>query len=500
MVFSVIPFVFFFLPAFLTVYFPVRFVAGRLQKGNGKISGNTKDKAGNRVILAFSLFFYAWGEPIYIFLMLLTTLVDYTVGRLMERYEKEEEDERQQKKAKRILLTIAVVINLSMLAFFKYADFGVSIVNSLIAGLPFLQLSPFRLPQIALPIGISFYTFQSMSYTIDRYRGRVKAQHSYADYLTYVSMFPQLIAGPIVRYSDIEKELRARTIDRASFLCGFRRFLLGLFRKVLIANGIGALWDEIRLADTIGIPAAWLGLLCFTLQLYYDFSAYSDMAIGLGQMMGFHFQENFRYPLSAVSMTDFWRRWHISLSGWFRDYVYIPLGGNRVNQAKHLRNFFIVWFLTGLWHGASANYILWGLYHGTFLVVEKYFFAKYIEKWPKVLRHLYAVLVIIIGFGIFYFEDFSELTIFFGKLFGVGSVLVSTDVFWYLSNYGVVLAAAVIFAFPVYPALEKKCRCLSVSTQNILYALRGVCIIGLMIVTVSAMVLDTYNPFLYFRF
>ncbi|WP_330376280.1 MBOAT family O-acyltransferase [Butyrivibrio sp. AE3004] len=430
--------------------------------------------------------FYAWGEPIYILLMLLSSFVDYTDGILQEKY-------GTSVFRKRVFLVTALLINFSLLGFFKYADFVVGIWN---------YLTPFDrgLPGIALPVGISFYTFQTASYSIDVYKGRVKVEHNYLDYLTYVSMFPQLIAGPIVRFSTVQDELHKREIKEDKFISGMKRFILGLLRKVLIANQIGALWDTIRVAEDISIVTAWLGLLCFTLQLYYDFSAYSDMAIGLGRMLGFHFPENFVYPLSATSITDFWHRWHISLSTWFKDYVYIPLGGNRVGTVKHLRNIFVVWFLTGLWHGASWNFVLWGLYHGTLLTLEKYIWGKWLSKIPQILQHLYAVIIVVFGFGIFTFDDLYEMGRYFVKLVGIpGNAFYGQEFLWYTGNYLIVLIVAIVFAFPVYPRLRKQLSGESIACQAVRVAF-GAVMTGLFLLAVSSLVRDTYNPFLYFRF
>ena len=462
----------------------------------------------NIVLLLFSLFFYAWGEPVYIILMLVTTLVDYTAGRLMGRLDEKEttpaqEEEKRNRRNRRLILAVAVIIDLSLLAFFKYADMAVRGVNALMQ-LMNAEHTAFALPGIALPIGISFYTFQSMSYTIDRYRGKVPVQKNYADYLTYVSMFPQLIAGPIVRYADVQKELSAeRRVGADAFFAGFRRFLFGLFRKVLIANRMGALWDDIRMAETLSVPSAWLGLLAFTLQIYYDFSAYSDMAIGLGRMMGFYFPENFVYPLAARSMTDFWRRWHISLSGWFRDYVYIPLGGNRRGRAKQVRNLLVVFFLTGLWHGAFLNYILWGLYHGLFLILEKFLLPKVPGTRLKWLCHVYTLVVTTIGFGIFYFEDIAACGVFFGKLFGAGAAqggIVTGDILWYIGNYLPQLLIACVCAFPLVPWMKTKIAASGKSVQRTVSTLTAAALLMLFVLSVASLVRDTYNPFLYFRF
>ncbi|WP_330363290.1 MBOAT family O-acyltransferase [Butyrivibrio sp. VCD2006] len=419
--------------------------------------------------------------------MLFSSFVDYLDGRLQERFE-------GSIAKKRVSLAIALIINLSLLGYFKYADFSVGIWNS---------LTPFdvKLPGVALPVGISFYTFQTVSYSIDVYKGRIKAEHNYFDYLTYVSMFPQLIAGPIVRFSTVQEELHKRAITESGFVLGMKRFIIGLLRKVLIANQIGALWDTIRVADGISIVTAWLGLLCFTLQLYFDFSAYSDMAIGLGQMLGFNFPENFVYPLSSVSITDFWRRWHVSLSTWFRDYVYIPLGGNRVGMAKHLRNIFVVWFLTGLWHGASWNFVLWGLYHGTLLTLEKYIWGNGLKKLPKVIQHLYAIIIVVFGFGIFTFDKLSEMGAYFVQLIGIpGNAFFGNEFFWYVGNYLPVLVAAIVLSFPVYPFIKKKVEEMSGAGRAAIKIAGAALSVGLFVLAVSSLVRDTYNPFLYFRF
>lgn len=469
MVFSSLSFLVFFLPAFLFLYY--------LLPGRAK----------NLVLLVFSLIFYAWGEPVYILLMLLSSFVDYVDGLLQEKYE-------GSIVKKRIFLVLALTINLSLLAFFKYADFAVGTWNAIFH-------TGAKLPGIALPVGISFYTFQTISYSIDVYRGKIKAEHSYPDYLTYVSMFPQLIAGPIVRFSVVQEELHKRKISESGFVMGMKRFIIGLLRKVLIANQIGALFDAIRVADDISVITAWLGLLCFTLQLYFDFSAYSDMAIGLGHMLGFHFPENFVYPLSADSMTDFWRRWHISLSTWFRDYVYIPLGGNRHGKIKQLRNVFVVWFLTGLWHGASWNFVMWGLYHGILLTLEKLVWGKWLEKLPGLVRHIYTVVIVVFGFGIFTFDDLGEMSRYFPKLIGVpGNAFCGREFLWYVGNYFPFLAAAIVLSFPVYPWLLKRLDGRPVLVKRAVKGIGALAMTALFIMALASLVRDTYNPFLYFRF
>lgn len=471
MVFSSIPFLFFFLPLCLILYYAVPY------------------KAKNYILLAFSLVFYAWGEPVYIVLMLFASAVDYTNGRLMERFGT---NERRRKG----FLCLSVVINLSMLGFFKYADFVVETLNALTGA----SIQPLGL---GLPVGISFFTFQTMSYSIDLYRREVEVEKNYFTYLTYVSMFPQLIAGPIVRFSTVNRELHHRNIRWKGFVQGTLRFMQGLFKKVLIANNVGALWETIRAMEpgSASVATAWLGAVCFTLQLYFDFSAYSDMAIGMGRMLGFHFLENFNYPLYAVSVTDFWRRWHISLSTWFRDYVYIPLGGNRVSVAKHLRNMFVVWFLTGLWHGAAWNFVLWGLYYGMLLALEKYVWGKKLSGLPSPIRHFYAIWIVVFGFVIFVFDDMGQLGGYLAALFGAaGNRLFGQEFLWYAGNYGVLLATAVLLAFPVYPFLKEKRKRLPHAGRVVCNALGMVGYVLAFLLTTAYLVNDTYNPFLYFRF
>ncbi len=471
MVFSSIPFLFFFLPLCLILYFAVPF------------------SWKNGILLIFSLIFYAWGEPVYILLMLFASAVDYCNGLLMERY-------GTTRGKRRIFLACSVSINLSVLAFFKYADFLIATVNSLL-GTAFSPLG------LGLPVGISFFTFQTMSYIIDLYRREVPAEKNYFTYLTYVSMFPQLVAGPIVRFSAVNRELHGRDINGQEIQEGILRFVQGLFKKVLIANQAGALWEEIRGLEygQASAATAWLGAAAFTLQLYFDFSAYSDMAIGMGRMLGFHFMENFRYPLSSVSVTDFWRRWHISLSTWFRDYIYIPLGGNRKGTAKHLRNMFIVWFLTGLWHGAAWNFVLWGLYYGLLLTLEKYVWGRKLESLPRLLQHCYALVIVVVGFVIFVFDDMGALGRYLCSMAAcAGNSWWGSECLWYMGNYGTVLSAAVLLAFPLYPWLKEKTEKLEENIRAVLAVPVMAGYLGLFLLTTAYLVNDTYNPFLYFRF
>ena len=419
--------------------------------------------------------------------MLVSSLVDYIDGILLEKFE-------DRPGIRKTCLIIALVINISILGVMKYADFFVGSLNAI----PGVSIP---LPGIALPIGISFYTFQTTGYSIDVYRKKVKAERNYFRYLTYISMFSQLIAGPIVRYSSVSEELRERNTSHDLFTKGFYRFLTGLFRKVLIANQLGAMWDTLRGTEGLSVLGAWLGMFLFTLQLYYDFSAYSDMAIGLGLMMGFHFDENFRYPLSSLSLTDFWRRWHISLSGWFRDYLYIPLGGNRHGRLKELRNLFIVWFLTGLWHGASWNFVLWGLYHGFFLVLEKFVLERFLEKLPKAVRHVYTLIIVVFGFGLFYFDRLSEFgTYLTYALKLAGNRLAGPEILWVLGNNIPVFVIAVVFMYPVFPKILSFYRSLQEKKKSVLYLAGGFAAAGLLLLCIANLVGSSFNPFLYFRF
>lgn len=469
MVFSSIPFLFYFFPLFLLCYYILPW------------------KGKNICLLLFSLVFYAWGEPKYIGLLLLSSIVDYTVGRGLQHFQ-------QKNGVRRALLITSLVVNLGLLSIYKYLDLFIGTWNELSGG----HISQVNL---ALPIGISFFTFQTMSYSIDVYRRKVEAQKNFIDYMTYVSMFPQLVAGPIVRYETIARELKNRNISFDEVCFGFQRFLMGLFKKVLIANGVGALWDATLAGgmEELSFASAWLGAIAFTLQIYFDFSGYSDMAIGMGEMMGFHFLENFRYPYMAVSIKDFWSRWHMSLSGWFKDYVYIPLGGSRRSVPRNILNLFIVWSLTGFWHGASWNFLVWGLYFGVLLTLEKYILPKLLEKMPGFLQHLYALFFIVLGWVIFAVEDFSAMGSYLKAMFGMGNGLYNDIFFYHLKNYGLVLALGILFSMPVYSWWENK------QTQNKAYNVIGKVTgfggtIVLLLMTISCLVQNTYNPFLYFRF
>ena len=463
MIFSSIPFLFFFFPLFILLYFTLPF------------------KYKNYILLLFSLIFYAWGEPIYILLMIFSSIVDFINGKNIEKY-------KDDNKKKKIYLIISIIINISLLGFFKYADFFIKVINNILnLDIPLLNLG--------LPIGISFFTFQTMSYSIDVYRGDVKAEKDFLTFMTYVCMFPQLIAGPIVRYETVSSELHKRDINFKKFADGFTRFLRGLFKKVLIANNIGLLFTLITSSEVndISIMTGVLAIVSYAFQIYFDFSGYSDMAIGMGNMCGFTFLENFNYPYISKSITEFWRRWHISLSSWFKDYVYIPLGGSRVNILKNIRNILIVWILTGFWHGASWNFIFWGLYYGILLLLEKFVLKKYIDKLPDFVKHIYTIVLVFIGWMIFAFDDSKYLFGFIKAL--TSNKFVDSAFLYYFKNYFVILVIATLFSLPVYSKVKEKMN------NTIFTSLLSISIyVILFIITLSYLVSDTYNPFLYFRF
>lgn len=441
-------------------------------------------KQRNLFLLIASLVFYAWGEPKYVFLMMFSILINYAFGILMDK-------NRGNEKKLKLMLVVSVVIDLGLLGVFKYTDFIISNINALFG-------AGFDLMNIALPIGISFYTFQAMSYTIDVYRGDVRVQKNLIDFGMYITMFPQLIAGPIVRYSDVEDQLHERSVTAQTFSDGVMRFVVGLGKKVLLANQIGAVWTEIyALGGECSALMAWIGAAAFTFQIYFDFSGYSDMAIGLGKMFGFRFPENFRYPYESVSITDFWRRWHITLSTWFREYLYIPLGGNRRGFARQTLNLLIVWSLTGFWHGAGWNFIMWGLYYFMILFAEKLFLLKALDKLPKFFRHVYALLLIVIGWVIFASDDVNVLLPYLGSMFGASGALGGLDVYW-LTTKGALLIVCCIAS----TQLPKK---LFVSATGAIeekaaFTLKSLLTLLLLAVSMVFLIGDSYNPFLYFRF
>jgi len=466
MLFSSVPFLFYFLPAALLIYF----AAPRQLK--------------NAVLLLASLFFYAWGEPKYMLLMLVSIVQGYGFGLLIEKH--------RGQKASKVFLTLSILVSLGLLGYFKYADFFLSSVNAVTGlSLPLLKLS--------LPIGISFYTFQVLSYVIDVYRGDVTAQRNLIDLAAYVAMFPQLIAGPIVRYADIAPQLKHRTHTLADAAYGARRFILGLSKKVLLANVLYELISAYKSAANVSVLFVWLYAAAYILHLYFDFSGYSDMAIGLGRIFGFHFIENFNYPYISASVTEFWRRWHMSLGSWFRDYVYIPLGGNRVSKAKWFRNIFIVWLLTGLWHGAAWTFILWGLFFAVFLTAEKLWYGQALAQ-TRFLKHLYVLLLIAVSFVIFDAASVSGAFRTIASLFGLGGLPRSDALArYYFDSYSGVFLVAIVGATPL-PAKIVRQFSEDGPGKKIMSVVEPVVLLGLLAVVTAYLVDGSFNPFLYFRF
>lgn len=488
MTFSSILFLFFFLPAALLFCRYDVFIPPSVKR---RMRVETKKKIfriENLFLLIFSLFFYGWGEPKYIVIMVFTIILNYICALIIDA-----NAAKGRKGAARATLIVSVVINLGILGFFKYFNFFLSNINSIFGlDIEFLRL--------ALPIGISFYTFQTMSYTIDVYRRTAKVQKNIINLAAYVTMFPQLIAGPIVRYQDVADQLEYREGTAERFAQGVSRFCIGLGKKVLLANNIGALWDTVKVMEHPTVLSAWLGALAFMFQIYFDFSGYSDMAIGMGKMLGFEFLENFNYPYTARSITDFWRRWHISLSTWFREYVYIPLGGNRKGLPRQILNLLIVWSLTGFWHGASWNYLCWGLYFGIILIIEKVFLLKPLKKAPKAVGSVYTLLLVLVSWVIFAIEDVSKIPAFLGAMVGIGASGYDTQSLYLLVS-NIVLFVILIPACTDLPSrLMKKIfpsEDRAVAAQTVV---RNVFCIAVLVLSVASLVSDSYNPFLYFRF
>ena len=467
MVFSSLIFLFFFLPLLLILYFAV------------------PGKYKNAVLIMFSLLFYSYGEPVYVLVMLFSTIVDYTVGRLIARG-------RSRNKNTKIYLLVSVVVNLSLLGIFKYGDFAITNINSLIGGtIPLMGIS--------LPIGISFYTFQTMSYSIDVYRGRVEAQRSFFDLLLYTSLFPQLVAGPIVRYSTIAEQINNRTVTLTSFSDGFCKFVCGLSKKILIANSLASVADYVfgqAVTDT-AVATAWLGIVAYTFQIYFDFSGYSDMAIGLGKMFGFDFEINFNYPYISSSISEFWRRWHMSLGSWFRDYLYFPLGGSRVGKARLVFNLFVVWGLTGLWHGASWNFVLWGLLFFVCIAVEK--LSGIDTKKYNPLGNIITMLIVMLGWVFFRADTITYAWDYIKNLFGqAGTKLYDYDSIYYFWQKIDVYILALICSLPVLPFISKKLK--NKTVVGIYNMVTQIACVLLFVVCVIFLVNDSYNPFIYFRF
>ena len=468
MLFSSIVFLFSFLPAVMILYYllPVRF--------------------RNVILLLASLVFYAWGEPVYLFLMLLSILFNYFSGLDIAR-------NLQDKRAAKRSLVFNLIINLAVLGFFKYEGFVLDTLNGILP----VHISYHALP---LPIGISFYTFQILSYIIDVYRGNVKVQTNLPNFALYVTMFPQLIAGPIVQYADVDEQLASREVSWTKFGEGSMYFIRGLAKKVLLANTSGMIFTEVSglAKGNIAVMTAWLGAFAYMFQIYFDFSGYSDMAIGLGKMLGFEFNMNFNYPYVSKSITEFWRRWHISLSSWFRDYVYIPLGGNRVSKIKHIRNLLIVWFLTGLWHGAAWNFVAWGLYYGIILIIEKYILSPVLDKLPSVVRHIYSIVLVVIGWVLFFSPSLGGAARYLGMMFGAGAHGVADRESLYLLTTNLVLwIILIIGSTPLtdvrYQHMLRQKKWNTTLLNGIVYAV-------LFILCIAYLVTETYNPFLYFRF
>ena len=466
MVFSSLEFLLRFLPAVLLLYFCL---PGRLK---------------NPFLLIASLFFYAWGEPVYVALMIASCLVNYVLGLAIDRY--------RETTAAKAALVVSIIANLLALGFFKYADFLVESINNVFgSSIGLLAV------EVPLPIGISFYTFQALSYIVDVYRGRAPVQKNLITLATYITLFPQLVAGPIVRYPSIAEELDRRTHSLDLFAQGVHRFVLGLGKKVLVANNVGTMWASATGTADPSVLGSWLGIAAYALQIYFDFSGYSDMAIGLGRMFGFHLPENFDFPYISQSITEFWRRWHMSLGQWFRDYLYIPLGGNRVSQARWVRNVLVVWSLTGLWHGARWNFSFWGLYFGILLMVEKLFLGRLLERLPRVLRHAYALLIVLIGWVMFELDSVPEILGYLGELFALNGIDLYNVESLYLARSNLVLlliatAGAVPLARKVYERVSELVLVRAV-VMPAFYAL-------VLVASIAYVVDSSFNPFLYFRF
>jgi len=465
MLFSSIPFLYYFLPVVLVLYLAL------------------PKKIRNLLLLLASLVFYFYGEQAYVLLLLFSTATGYIVGLLVEKYPSKG----------KLTLVSAVVLNLLILGFFKYADFFITNINALLGtGIPL-----FRVP---LPLGISFFIFQTISYMADVYRKKIKAEKNPLDFTLYSVMFPQLVAGPIVRYHTVAKELKERTFTFEDFAAGAGRFVIGLAKKVLFADALSMLAGTLLGASTPTVLSHWLSIFAYILQIYFDFSGYSDMALGLGSMFGFRFDENFNYPLIANSISDFWRRWHISMGSWFREYLYIPLGGNRVSGFKWVRNIFIVWLATGLWHGASWNFILWGLYFGIILACEKLFWGKALQKLPSWINHIYTLALVFFSFVFFAIESLPEMFRHIAGMFGAGGIAgVDTEALYYLQSYAPLLIAACIGATPLLKNVFNKLR-ENPKTAKLFTVLEPVFYAALLIAATGYIIDSTFNPFLYFRF
>jgi len=460
MLFSSITFLYYFLPILLIIYLIV------------------PSKFKNIVLLIFSLLFYFYGEPKYIIILLLSCFINYIAGLLIAKY---------RSYSKKILILV-ILYNIIQLLYFKYTDFFITNINTIFN----INIGLLR---VIMPIGISFFTFQTLSYVVDVYKKEVEAAKNFFDFATYVSLFPQLVAGPIVRYKTVAKELKSRKHNYKDFGNGVKRFVIGLAKKILIANVIGELCASLTAMEYITDVSSWVNAIGFTLQIYFDFSGYSDMAIGLGLMFGFHFLENFNYPFIAKSITDFWRRWHMSLSSFFRDYVYIPLGGNRVSKLKWIRNIFVVWFLTGFWHGAAWNFIIWGLYFAVLLVLEKKIWGKYLEK-TKIFKYIYTLFFVIISFTIFNSNSLNEVINSLKNMFFLNNIeFINKETIYHIRNYVVILLIGIVATTPLMKNMFNK-----IKSNKLVGILEIICIFILLIVITAFLIDSSFNPFLYFRF
>ena len=466
MVFSTPFFLFFYLPLVLVLYYitPLKF--------------------RNLALLVVNLIFYGWGEPVYILIMFASIAIDYTHGMLVDRCKRNGND-----RGAKAAVASSVIFNLALLFFFKYWDFVALSLQKI--GLDFMPHLGLK-----LPIGISFYTFQTMSYTIDVYRGDARVQKNIVSFGTFVTLFPQLIAGPIIKYKDLDEQLDSRKHSPEQFASGVQTFVAGLAKKVLLANNVGLLWDAVKAipGGELTTAAAWLGAVAYGLQIYFDFSGYSDMAIGLGRMLGFEFLKNFDYPYLSKSISEFWRRWHISLGSWFREYVYIPLGGNRVGKARLCLNLLVVWSLTGIWHGANWNFLLWGLYFGVLILVERMFLGKWLKKLPAALQHVYTLVLVCVSWAIFAVEDMGALGNYLAAMFGFGAGGADAAFFYYLRSYGPSLVIMLVAATPLAKNLWKKLP------DKVWKTALPALLLGGLVLSTAYLVDGTYNPFLYFRF
>lgn len=469
MVFSSLTFMFVFLPIVLILYYIV------------------PKKFKNLFILISGLIFYAWGEPVYVLIMIVSTLIDYTAGLLIYRFDKS-------KTIKRICLIVSLLMNLGLLGVFKYSGFIMQNID-IIFGTSLYDPNH----ALPLPIGISFFTFQSMSYTIDMYMGKIKVQKNPISFAAFVTLFPQIVAGPIVRYDDIAKELDDRTVNLDCIYEGILKFITGVGKKVLIANNIGMLWTSVKGMETseLSVLTAWLGILAFTLQIYFDFSGYSDMAIGLGKMMGFNFPQNFNYPYQSKSISEFWRRWHITLGAWFKSYVYFPLGGSRKGKGRTVFNLAVVWLLTGIWHGASWNFILWGVLYGLVIIMEKLFLGKILERIPDFFSWLYTIVLVILGWVLFDTADIPTALGYMGAMFGGGGTLVDNTAMYYLINYGVMF---VIGTFACTDIFSRAAEWLKEKMPLLVNYSTPIAKTAIMVLSTAYLADATYNPFLYFNF